>query len=445
MASGHRAATRSVLEGHEHAGLLTQIEMSGTGMDANTVLALGLGVTPPWRLVNQRLETGKQPHELHLEVAADRGSPFPCPVCDKPCKAHDFAEFTWRHLNFFQHHCYITAKIPRTDCGEHGVLRITAPWAREGSRFTLLFEQAALMLVREMPVLAAARIIEITDKRLWRIVEHYVGRAVERLDLRKLAAVGLDETAAKRGHTYVTVFIDLNRSEKPVVFVTPGHGKETVVKFRAFLAKHGGSADRIAEVVCDMSGAFIAAVGESFENAAVTVDWFHVVQLFTKAVDEVRRAEARQNKLPKALRWAVLKRADGRLTEAQVAALAELEASDLFTAIAWRIKEKLRWVRQAQSVQAARWRLTNFLRHATDRLDPDPLLDPVRKAIGTVEAHSQRILRRWTSSHSNARLEGLNGLFQAARARARGYRSVTTFATIIYLIAAPLGDLLEST
>ena len=160
-------------------------------MDANTVLALGLGVTPPWRLVGQRLDTSKQPHELHLEVAADRGSLFPCPVCGKPCKAHDFAEFTWRHLNFFQHHCYITAKVPRTDCAEHGVLRITVPWAREGSRFTLLFEQAALMLVREMPVLAAARIIEITDKRLWRIVEHYVGRAVERLGgcCAKLSAV----------------------------------------------------------------------------------------------------------------------------------------------------------------------------------------------------------------------------------------------------------------
>src|SRR5271166_7025105 len=52
------------------------------------------------------------------------------------------------------------------DCAEHGVLRITVPWAREGSRFTLLFEHAALMLVREMPVLAAARIIEITDHRL---------------------------------------------------------------------------------------------------------------------------------------------------------------------------------------------------------------------------------------------------------------------------------------
>jgi len=414
-------------------------------MDANTVLALGLGVTPPWRLVGQRLDTSKQPHELHLEVAADRGSLFPCPVCGKPCKAHDFAEFTWRHLNFFQHHCYITAKVPRTDCPEHGVLRITVPWAREGSRFTLLFEQAALMLVREMPVLAAARIIEITDQRLWRIVTHYVGKAVERLDLSKLAAVGLDETAAKRGQNYVTVFIDIDRGDKPVVFVTPGRGKETVARFKAFLTEHGGSPGRIAEVVCDMSGAFIAAIGENFETATVTVDWFHVVQLFTKAVDEVRRAEVKRSKLPKALRWAVLKRADGRLTEAQVTALAELEASDLFTAVAWRIKEKLRWVRQAQSIQAARWRITNFLRHASELLDPDPILDPVRRALATVETQSTRILQRWTSSHSNARLEGLNGLFQAARARARGYRNVTTFATIIYLIAAPLGNLFEST
>jgi transposase len=324
------------------------------------------------------------------------------------------------------------------------LLRITVPWAREGSRFTLLFEQAAMMLVREMPVLAAARIIAITDKRLWRIVAHYVGQAVARLDLSNVTAIGLDETAAKRGQTYVTVFIDLDRADKPVVFVTPGHGKDTVARFRAFLAEHGGSPGRIVEVVCDMSGAFIAAIGETFENAAVTVDWFHVVQLFTKGVDEVRRIEARQSKLPKALRWAILKRADGRLTQAQVTALAELEASDLFTAIAWRIKEKLRWVRQAQSVQAARWRITNFLHHARDLLDPDPILDPVRRAIATVETHSNRILQRWTSSHSNARLEGLNGLFQAARARARGYRNVDTFVAIIYLIAAPLGDLFQS-
>ena len=66
-------------------------------MDANMVLALGLGMRPPWRLVGQRLDTGKQLHELHLDVCAERGSLFACPACGKACKAHDFAEFTWRN------------------------------------------------------------------------------------------------------------------------------------------------------------------------------------------------------------------------------------------------------------------------------------------------------------------------------------------------------------
>ena len=413
-------------------------------MHGDDVLSLGLGMTPPWKLVEQRLDTDKRPKELHIEVAADRGTRFPCPDCGQPCKAHDFSEFIWRHLNFFQHHCYITAKVPRTDCPDHGVKRIQVPWAREGSRFTLLFEQAAVILAREMPVLAAARIIGITDQRLWRIIQHYVGQAVARLDLGRLKAVGLDETASKRGHNYVTVFIDLDAKQKPVVFVTPGKGKATVAAFKAFLEQHGGKPGHIVEVVCDMSPAFLAAIGETFEQANVTVDWFHVVQLFTKAVDEVRKAEAKHNTMPKALRWAVLKAADGKLTTKQAVALAELEATDLFTATALRIKEKLRWIRNAETVQAARWRITAFIRHARNRLAGEVLLEPVRKALETFERHLGRILQRWTSTHANARLEGLNGLFQAARARARGYRNTTTFITMIYLIAAPIGNLFDS-
>lgn len=414
-------------------------------MDANDVLGLGLGIAPPWRLVGQRLDTDKRPNELHIEIAADRGALFPCPDCGRSCKAHDFATFTWRHLNFFQHHCYVTARVPRVNCPEHGVKRIKVPWAREGSRFTLLFEQAAMILVREMPVLAAARIVAITDKRLWRIVEYYVARAVARLDLRGLAAVGLDETAAKRGHRYVSVFIDMDRKNRPVIFVTPGKGKECVKAFRRFLLAHGGEPTRVAEVVCDMSPAFLAAVGENLPNAAVTVDWFHVVQLFTTAVDDVRKAEAKQTKLPKHTRWATLKAGDRALTEAQHAALAELEAGGFATAAAYRTKEMLRWIRRANSPQAARWRITRFINHIRQTLNPTALLEPVRKALRTFQNHLDLIVQRWSSTHSNARLEGLNGLFQAARARARGYRNTATFISMIYLIAAPLGDICNST
>ena len=95
------------------------------------------------------------------------------PQCGAQCPTHDFTDKRWRHLDFFQHHCYITASVPRVKCPEHGVHLIDVPWARKGSAFTLLFEQAALALVREMPVLAAARLMKVTDTRLRRIVQHY--------------------------------------------------------------------------------------------------------------------------------------------------------------------------------------------------------------------------------------------------------------------------------
>ena len=259
-------------------------------MEPRDVFFLGLGLTAPWTLVGQRLDVDKRPHELNLEVGAERGSRFACAECKRACKAHDFESFTWQHLNFFQHHCFITARVPRVDCPEHGVKRVQVPWARPGSHFTLLFEHAALVLVREMPVASAAGFMGITDKRLWRIVGHYVGRAVAELDLSGVRAFGLDETASKKGHNYVTVFIDMDRSDKPVIFVTPGKGKACVAEFRDFLLAHDGEPTNVAEVVCDMSSAFLAAVAEGFPKAAVTVDWFHVVQLFTTAVDDVRKA-----------------------------------------------------------------------------------------------------------------------------------------------------------
>lgn len=110
-----------------------------------------------------------------------------------------------------------------------------------------------------------------------------------------------------------------------------------------------------------MSPAFLAAIGKNFPEANVTVDWFHVVQLFTKALDEIRKTEAKQHKLPKATRWAVLKAADGnRLTTKRQLALEELETGGFATATAWRIKERLRWVRKAKTVRTAKGRITRF-------------------------------------------------------------------------------------
>lgn len=184
-------------------------------MDGNEILLLGLGIQAPWQLVGQRLDTDKPPHGLHLEVKAERGSKYACPQCGKACPAHGFQGKAWRHLNFFQHHCYVHAPVPRVKCPGHGVKLATVPWAREGRAFTLLFEQAAMALVREMPVNVAARIIQVIDTRLWRIVQHYVAQAVEQFALSPVEAVGLDGTASKQQGFFQT---NVAKSRMPAQF-----------------------------------------------------------------------------------------------------------------------------------------------------------------------------------------------------------------------------------
>ncbi len=96
-------------------------------------------------------------------------------------------------------------------------------------------------------------------------------------------------------------------------------------------------------------------------------------------------------------------------------------------------------------MRAAKWRLTWFLNLARELCKGEELLSPVRKALRTVEKYRMEIVSRWISEHSNGRIEDLNGIFQAAKVRARGYRNDETFITMVYLLAAPIQNLLKST
>jgi transposase len=98
------------------------------------------------------------------------------------------------------------------------------------------------------------------------------------------------------------------------------------------------------------------------------------------------------------------------------------------------IKEKLSWIQKAPTPRAARWRITNYLKVMKVAVSEKPLLKPMAKALATLERHADAVVRRWISGLTNARLEGMNGLFQAARSRARGYRNKANFIAMIYLI-----------
>ena len=90
------------------------------------------------------------------------------------------------------------------------------------------------------------------------------------MDASAVTRVAIDETAARRGHDYITLFVDIDKAR--VLFVTKGKDAATVAAFAEDLAEHGGDPDAIDEVCIDMSPAFIKGVAESLPEAAVTFD-----------------------------------------------------------------------------------------------------------------------------------------------------------------------------
>ena len=65
-------------------------------------------------------------------------------------------------------------------------------------------------------------------------------------------------------------------------------------------------------------------------------------------------------------------------------------------------------------------------------------LEPMKEAARTILRHRDGILRWFQSRIANGLIEGINSLVQAAKAKARGYRSTRTLKAITYLIAGKL-------
>ena len=177
--------------------------------DLNQLFLGFLGLEEPWFI--QSIEWDPLEGRVDLHVSFREGTRFPCPKCGGSHPVHDCLERTWRHLNLFQHKTYLHARVPRVECPEHGVHQIAVPLGEERSGFTLLFESFVMELAPLLPVKEISRVLGETDTRLWRIIRRHVDRFLSTQDLTGLRRVGVDETSCRRGHRYVTAFVDLDR------------------------------------------------------------------------------------------------------------------------------------------------------------------------------------------------------------------------------------------
>jgi transposase len=292
-----------------------------------------------------------------------------------------------------------------------------------------------------MPVSKAAEILGETDQKLWRALFAHVEAAWADLSWEEVVWVGADEMNRRKGHNYLTVFVDLQA--KRVLLAVEGKDAGVWERFAEQLGKHNGHPKAITQVAVDMSAAYAKGVTENLGNAELVFDKFHVVGQVSQAVDEVRRAEVRQDADARATLektcWLWRKNPEN-WSERDAARWEQLKSKPLVTGLAFAMRLDLQAAYAAPTAREAKSRFTQWcqwVRTEAENLGSG-LLDPMRKAAGMVERHLEGILAHWKQGLTTAFLEGLNSLFSATKRKARGYRSSEHQIAMLYFVAGKL-------
>ena len=396
----------------------------------NQLFEAALGIAKPWYVNGVDFDAAKKTLTISVDFVA--GTRFPVPDVAGVHPVHDIQIKRLRHLNFFQHECFLEVRTPRVKLPDGKVVLFEPDWFGKLAGFTLLFEALVLAMAQQMTFAAVAKLVGESWHRVHAICSRYVDLALAEADLSAVTAVAIDETSCRRGHNYLTIAADMDK--RKVVFVTEGKDAKTVTGFAEYLAAHKATPEQVASVSIDMSPAFIKGVADSLPNARVTFDKFHVVAHASTAVDETRRLEQRTDPSLKGLRWTLLKDRD-RLSDQGRADLDALiaKAATKRTARAWLYREHLREILDRKQINVVSAMLTQWCTNVL-RSKVEPMKDVARM----IRKHFEGIVAWTQTRQTNGFIEALNGLFQAAKRKARGYTRFATMRTVLFLIAGKL-------
>lgn len=395
-----------------------------------------LGLAEPWSVREVELNVDDGYVDIFVEHPPDVR--WACPDCGEALGCYDHAESrVWRHLDTCQYQTRLHARIPRVDCPEHGVRQVAVPWAGKHSRFTLLMERLVIDTLRACQ--SVSRTATLTGVS-WDQAQAVMKRAVQRGQQRKRDAaaqpdaepvrrIGVDEKAFRKGHSYMTLVCDLDRST--VEYVAEDRTTESLAGY--FRGLTDGHKRAITCVAMDMWPAYMRATRDHLPGAEekIVFDRFHVMKLAGEAVDKVRRAEH------KALRRAgddtltgskyLWLYAQENVPEHKADHFADLKRLNLRTARAWAIKEMLRdlWsytYRGPAGKFFKQW--FGWARRSQ--------LDPIKKMALTVRNHLDGILTYCKHRVTNGTTEGINSTVMTIKRLAGGYRNRDNFKTAIY-------------
>jgi len=419
-----------------------------------------------------------------------------CPKCSYSTMARENVQdhdSVWRHLDLGVWRLEVRARLRRLRCPEHGVHVEGVPFARDGARFTRDFEDLVAWLMSKTDRTATCRLVRIDWETVGRIINRVGDELLPADRLKDLFNISLDEVAWRKGHRYLTLVGD--HDQGCVVWGTEGNGQAAADEFfdaldppptaaaepptsagrcsrepePAIMVPFGpcptvaagegipgawlgpgvelepqifARAGKLRAVSMDMTGGYAKSVRERAPQAEIVIDNYHVVQLATKALDEVRRehwnelrqaGQANAAKQFKSDRWALLKNPND-LTDSQAATLALIRAGGGKVARAWAMKEMVRAIFAAGLTVEQVSTLIDRLLARLSRCRLKPFIRLGR----TIRKHREGILAARRLKLSNARAEALNNKAKLIVRRAYGFHSARAALALILLTCGPI-------
>ena len=369
---------------------------------------------------------------------------------------HDVEIRKWRHLDLFQYPCYIHCEVPKFKYGkgpESYVETLVVPWARPNSGFTLLFEELVMNFVKlHGCVTRVAKQVKEYPQRLQTIINFYEPLefieeelsdeeeglipleelleevVVESTDLANVTKLNIDETSRKKGHDYVTNFLDGETGE--VLDIQKGKGAKVVEKFVKKGLSKGLNPSAITDISIDMSPSFICGCETYFGQAAISFDKFHVSQLINRCFDEFRKKQARifGERLPK---WSIVKpveKLNAKEQEELNELLSQLPQLEEFHHHKNNFSEL--WGYESPEEGAA------FLAFWIGRIEEMGKEFKNKKMLTlaqTLTKHFDRIINVLRSGMDNAISEAFNNNVQIMKRVARGYKKFEQYIQMIKL------------
>lgn len=385
-----------------------------------------LGLSDAWKVSAVTLDLGAK--RVEVEIGYDLSQPMECPGCGEECPYYDHREMReWRHLDTMQFETVLRCEVPRCNCPEHGVKTIRVPWAGKGSRFTLLFESFAIDVLQACSsVKAAAELMGMNWQQINQIRRRAVARGLERRQAVPVRHMGIDEKSFRRGHNYISILTDLDRSR--VLDVAEGRDESACDKLFEGLTEE--QLKEVKAIAMDMWRAYIKAAESHLPGADIVHDRFHISQHLNQAIDKVRRQE---HKVLSGQKDDTLKKSKylwltgfENLSEEMRTRFNELQSLGLKVGRAYAFKETFDSFWDYRYPACARKFFKKWYGWARRSK-----LEPVKRVAKMINDHFENIITYLRHRISNAATEGFNGVIQSIKANARGFRNFENYRVAI--------------